>query len=113
MPAATLYHKAADHLRTVLAQQPPGLASLYTSTSQSPPRLALNAFYRDHETVLRRLNCYAAFGEWWQHRAARRAIGQLSEAQCRDTGIDYFAIGRRKPSIEIPAGLMAKLMQMR
>jgi uncharacterized protein YjiS (DUF1127 family) len=51
-----------------------------------------------------------------QHHRARRVrtlLNELSETQCKDAGIDRFAVRPRKPSIEIAAGLMARLMQMR
>jgi uncharacterized protein YjiS (DUF1127 family) len=43
----------------------------------------------------------------------RTVLHELSDAQLDDAGIDRFAIRPRKPSIEIEAGLMTRLMLMR
>ena len=43
----------------------------------------------------------------------RRDLDQLSDAQLEDAGIDRWAIHHPSPTIEVEAGLMAKLMSMR
>ena len=43
----------------------------------------------------------------------RRVLDQLSDAQLKDAGIDRWAIRPPRPTIEVEAGLMTKLMSMR
>jgi hypothetical protein len=43
----------------------------------------------------------------------RSILDQLSDAQLEDAGIDRWAIRRCRPTIEVEAGLMTKLMSMR
>ena len=43
----------------------------------------------------------------------RGVLDNLSDAQLDDAGIDRLAIRRPRPTIEVEAGLMTKLMSMR
>ena len=43
----------------------------------------------------------------------RKTLAGLSDAQLNDAGIDRAAIAANRPTIEVPAGLMANLMSMR
>jgi uncharacterized protein YjiS (DUF1127 family) len=46
-------------------------------------------------------------------RRTRLVVAGLSDAQLRDLGIDRAAIVGNRPAIEVPAGLMRSLMDMR
>jgi uncharacterized protein YjiS (DUF1127 family) len=50
-----------------------------------------------------------------RRRLARdqRILEQLSDAQLEDAGIDRWAIRHPRPTVEVEAGLMTKLMSMR
>ena len=65
------------------------------------------------EWVLDRLADFASRRRQHDSAPHERIVSDLSEAQCKDAGIDRLAARPDKPSIEIEAGLMAKLMQMR
>ena len=43
----------------------------------------------------------------------RNTLAALSDAQLADVGIDRWSIDTPHPSVEVKAGLMAKLMSMR
>lgn len=42
-----------------------------------------------------------------------RVLGELSDAQLADVGIDRQAISPSRPTLEVKAGLMSNLMSMR
>ena len=44
---------------------------------------------------------------------ARRVVAELSDAQLEDAGIDRAQLFGNRPTIEVPARLMASLMLMR
>ncbi len=48
---------------------------------------------------------------WRSNRRAAKFLGRLSEAQLRDCGIE--AAHLKRPSMEVPTGLMQELMSMR
>jgi uncharacterized protein YjiS (DUF1127 family) len=43
----------------------------------------------------------------------RNALAELCDAQLADVGVDRWSIHHPRPSMEVEAGLMTKLMEMR
>lgn len=43
----------------------------------------------------------------------RKILGELTEEQLKDIGIERSAVSPSRPAVEVPAGLMDKLMAMR
>lgn len=43
----------------------------------------------------------------------RKVLGELTEQQLKDIGVERSAVSPSRPAVEVPAGLMDKLMAMR
>jgi uncharacterized protein YjiS (DUF1127 family) len=54
-----------------------------------------------------------AVGQALAAMRARRVVAELSDAQLKDAGIDRAQLFGNRPTIEVPARLMASLMLMR
>jgi uncharacterized protein YjiS (DUF1127 family) len=54
---------------------------------------------------------FATLGAWWRRRRTAKVLAGLSAEQIRDCGIESPELN--VPTIEVPRGLMQKLMSMR